>query len=143
MREPLRIALYGPESTGKTSLVQALAEHFDEPYAPEFVRAFWDYHAGLITAEDLPAIARGQIEAEEEAALCARRIVFCDTELLTNVLWADLLFPSPFRTMRRGFSVLASAPSEIQSDRADEPPRSPRRACRPARRGRKRPGSGD
>jgi len=93
MREPLRIAIYGPESTGKTSLAQALATHFGEPYAPEFVRAFWDQHAGLITAGDLPTIARGQIEAEEEAAVRARRMVFCDTELLTNVLWADLLFP--------------------------------------------------
>jgi NadR type nicotinamide-nucleotide adenylyltransferase len=93
MVEPIRIAIFGPESTGKTSLAQALAAHFQEPCAPEYVRAFWDQHAGVITAADLPAIARGQMEAEDAAATRARRRVFADTELLTNVLWADLLFP--------------------------------------------------
>lgn len=90
---PLRVALFGPESTGKTSLASWLAAEFGEPWAPEYVRSFWDARGGRIEAEDLEVIARGQIEAEEAAARRARRIVFCDTELLTNVLWADLLFP--------------------------------------------------
>lgn len=93
MTSPLRIAVYGPESTGKTTLTQRLAEHFGEPWAPEYVRGFWDEHAGKIVAADLDAIARGQIAGEEAAAARARRMVFCDTELLTNVIWADLLFP--------------------------------------------------
>lgn len=88
-----RIAVYGPESTGKTTLAQRLAAQFGEPWAPEYVRGFWEEHAGRITAPDLDAIARGQIASEEAAAARARRVVFCDTELLTNVLWADLLFP--------------------------------------------------
>lgn len=92
MPSPLRIAVYGPESTGKTTLAQRLAEHFGEPWAPEHVRGFWDEHEGKIIAADLDAIARGQIAGEEAAAARARRVVFCDTELLTNVIWADLLF---------------------------------------------------
>lgn len=88
-----RIAVFGAESTGKSSLAERLAAHFGEPWAPEHVRRFWDEHAGRIVAEDLDAIARGQIAGEEAAAARARRVVFCDTELLTNVLWADLLFP--------------------------------------------------
>lgn len=90
---PLRIALFGPESTGKSSLAERLAAHFGEPWAPEYVRGFWDAHAGRIVAGDLDAIARGQIAGEEAAAAKARRVMFSDTELLTNVLWADLLFP--------------------------------------------------
>lgn len=88
-----RIALFGPESTGKTQLAEALARHYGEPWAPEYVREFWDRRAGQIGAGDLDAIARGQIAGEEAAAALARGVVFCDTELLTNVLWADLLFP--------------------------------------------------
>ena len=88
-----RIAIFGPESTGKTTLAQRLAAHFGEPWAPEFVRGFWDERGGVITADDLATIARGQRDGEEAAAAQARRMVFCDTELLTNVLWADLLFP--------------------------------------------------
>lgn len=90
---PLRVALFGPESTGKTSLAAWLAAGFAEPWVPEYVRSFWDERGGRIEAEDLDAIARGQIATEEAAVRRARRIVFCDTELLTNVLWADLLFP--------------------------------------------------
>ena len=93
MSEVKRIAVFGPESTGKSSLAERLAARFGEPWAPEFVRSFWEERAGRIVAADLEAIARGQIAAEEAAAAAARRVVFCDTELLTNVLWADLLFP--------------------------------------------------
>jgi len=93
MTQPLRFAVYGPESTGKTTLTQQLATHFGEPWAPERVRGFWDEHAGRIVAGDLDAIARGQMAGEDAAAAKARRALFCDTDLLTNVLWADLLFP--------------------------------------------------
>lgn len=89
----LRVAVFGPESTGKTSLAARLAAHFREPWSPEFVREFWDQQRGKIEAADLDRIARGQIEREEAAARLARRVVFCDTELLTCVLWDDLLFP--------------------------------------------------
>ena len=57
------------------------------------MREFWDTHDGRISGPDLDLIARGQIANEESAVARARRIVFCDTELLTNVQWADLLFP--------------------------------------------------
>lgn len=93
MPEPIRIAIFGAESTGKTALAAALAAHFGEPWSPEFVREFWDTHGGTITAADLDAIARGQIANEDATAARARRVVFHDTELLTCVLWDDLLFP--------------------------------------------------
>jgi NadR type nicotinamide-nucleotide adenylyltransferase len=88
-----RIALFGTESTGKSSLAEALAAHFGEPWSREYVRQFWDEHAATIVAGDLAAIARGQIADEDAAAARATEFVFHDTELLTNVLWADLLFP--------------------------------------------------
>lgn len=93
MPEPLRIAIFGAESTGKTALAAALAARFGEPWSPEFVREFWDAHGGIITAADLDAIARGQIAGEDAATARAQRAVFHDTELLTCVLWDHLLFP--------------------------------------------------
>ena len=87
-----RIAVVGTESTGKSTLAQALAEHFNEPWAVEAVRAFWDRRNGGILASDLPTIARGQIANEEVAAQAAKRVVFCDTDLFTNVFWADELY---------------------------------------------------
>ena len=89
-----RIAIFGAESTGKSTLAAALGRRFDAPVAPEYVREFWNEHDGRIVAEDLDAIARGQVANEEAAVAAAKQgLVICDTELLTNVLWADLLFP--------------------------------------------------
>jgi len=88
-----RVVLFGTESTGKSALAEGLATHFGEPWAPEFVRGFWDRREGLIEGADLATIARGQIANEETAALAADRLLFCDTDLLMNVRWADDLFP--------------------------------------------------
>ena len=93
MKFPLRVAVFGPESTGKTALAARLAAHFGEPWAAEHVREYWERAGGRIGPADLDAIARGQIALEEQAAARARRVVFCDTELLTCTLWNDLLFP--------------------------------------------------
>ena len=87
-----RIVLSGTESTGKTQLAQRLAAHFGEPWAAEYAREYWDAHGG-IAAGDLDAIGRGQVANEDAAAARARQVVFCDTDLITCVLWNDLLFP--------------------------------------------------
>lgn len=93
MSDVKRIVVFGTESTGKTVLAQRLAEHFGEPWAPEFVREFWELRDGKIAAEDLGTIALGQMANEEHARAQARRAVFFDTELLTCTLWNDALFP--------------------------------------------------
>jgi HTH-type transcriptional regulator, transcriptional repressor of NAD biosynthesis genes len=87
-----RVVIFGTESTGKTSLAEKLAAHFGEPWAPEFVREFWHLREGRITAEDLGTIALGQIANEDLALGRARKAVFIDTDLLTCVLWDDVLF---------------------------------------------------
>ncbi len=93
MTEIRRIIIYGPESTGKSTLAESLARYFDEPWSPECVRQYWIDHDGDITAKNLEAIGRGQLESEAEAEGRAKQMVFCDTDLLTCRLWDDLLFP--------------------------------------------------
>jgi NadR type nicotinamide-nucleotide adenylyltransferase len=94
---PLRIVLFGPESTGKSTLAERLAARFSAPWSAEYVREYWDTHGGVITAADLDAIARGQVAGEDAAAQTASasgaRVVFHDTDLLTCTVWDDLLFP--------------------------------------------------
>ncbi|MCC5025725.1 MAG: ATP-binding protein [Candidatus Synoicihabitans palmerolidicus] len=84
--------LTGTESTGKSALAAALAAHYGERWAQEYVRGFWERREGVITSWDLATIARGQLANEEEAMQKAKRVVFCDTNLLSNVLWADELY---------------------------------------------------
>lgn len=93
MPEVRRVAVFGTESTGKSTLAERLAAHFGEPWSREYAREFWDARGGVITAADLDAIGRGQVANEEAAAARARRVVFSDTDLLTCTLWNDALFP--------------------------------------------------
>jgi NadR type nicotinamide-nucleotide adenylyltransferase len=99
LRDPMvsdvkRIAIFGPESTGKTTLARKLAARFGAPWVPEYAREFWDAHGG-ITLTDIPAIAREQWRREDEAATrSAGDLLICDTEALTTVLWSDLLYGS-------------------------------------------------
>ena len=96
--KPLRVVLYGAESTGKSTLAERLAARFGAPWSAEHVREYWDAHGGVITAADLDAIARGQAAAEDaaraEAERRGARVVFHDTDLLTCTIWDDLLFPA-------------------------------------------------
>ena len=96
-RDPLRVVLYGAESTGKSTLAERLAARFGAAWSPEHVREYWDSHDGVITAADLDAIARGQRAGEDAARTRAEevgaRVVFHDTDLLTCTVWDDLLFP--------------------------------------------------
>ena len=109
MNGPLRIAVYGPVSTGKTQLAEKLAAHFGAPLVAEFAREFWDRHGG-ITLGDIPSIAREQWRREDEAALlrqgyggqAAPSLIICDTEALTTVLWSDLLYGTCPDDIRRG-----------------------------------------
>lgn len=90
---PLRVVIFGPESTGKTSLARFLSTALGEPCSPEHVRHYWDAHGGVIGPGDLEAIALGQAAGEDRALAAASRVCILDTDLLTCVIWDDLLFP--------------------------------------------------
>ena len=88
----LRVSLTGPESTGKTTLAVRLAAHYGTSFAPEFAREYLADSGPHYTSEDLEEIARGQLKAEATAEAQARRVVFCDSDLLVIKIWAEHSF---------------------------------------------------
>lgn len=82
----LKIVLFGPESTGKTTLAEQLAAHFKTVWVPEYMRSYlqekWNSKAEKISKEDLLPIAAGQIALENKLVQKANNFLFCDTNLL-------------------------------------------------------------
>ena len=90
-----RVAIVGAESTGKTTLAQALAAHFNTAWVPEFARDYLIARGGVCTEADMPVIADGQAAAEDALARRANRLLICDTNLLTTRLWHEHYFGPP------------------------------------------------
>ncbi len=89
-----RICIFGPESTGKSTLARDLAIHFNTVVVPEYARGHIEYRGGQVSLEDMIPIARGQIASEEALALDANRLLICDTDVLTTTIWSHWLFRS-------------------------------------------------
>ncbi len=87
-----RVCVFGPESTGKTTLAANLARSFDTVWAPEYARVLIESQNGRVESADMERIARGQAASEDALALNANRLLLCDTDLLTTHIWNDVLF---------------------------------------------------
>jgi NadR type nicotinamide-nucleotide adenylyltransferase len=89
-----RVAIVGPECTGKTDLARFLAGHYDTTWVPEFARAYLEQLHRSYVKEDLTIIARGQLKAENSAAGSASGFVFCDTNLIVIKIWSEFKYGS-------------------------------------------------
>jgi NadR type nicotinamide-nucleotide adenylyltransferase len=92
----LRVVLFGPESTGKTTLSKALASHYNAPFVPEFAREFlqnkWNQNQTICSKEDLIPIAIGQMKLENEFAQKVNKVLICDTNLLQTKVYSEVYF---------------------------------------------------
>lgn len=86
-----RICLVGAESTGKTTLSRALADHYQTLWVPEYGREFseklpdmWHY---TWTSKDFEHIARRQARLEDDAAKAANKVLICDTDVFATSIW--------------------------------------------------------
>ena len=84
-----KIVILGPESTGKTTLVKQLAEHFNTEWVPEYARQFIDELGRSYQESDLLEIAKGQLQQEDEIASKSDGFLFFDTNLITIKIWSD------------------------------------------------------
>jgi len=87
-----RIAILGAESSGKTTLAEALANHFGTAWVPEYGRELWDARNGRLNLEDMIQIGAQQVQLEERLASTAHRWLFCDTTPLTTVFYSQAMF---------------------------------------------------
>jgi NadR type nicotinamide-nucleotide adenylyltransferase len=89
---PIKIVVIGPESTGKSTLTSALADHYGEPWVPEFARQYIEKLSRPYNYDDLLSIAKGQTIIEEEQEKKASSFLFCDTDLHVMEVWSQHSF---------------------------------------------------
>ena len=89
----VKVVLFGPESTGKTTLSTQLARHYNTVWAPEFAREYlqdkWNNYRKTCEDTDLIPIAEGQMKLENNLAKKADKILICDTDLLETKVYSQ------------------------------------------------------
>jgi NadR type nicotinamide-nucleotide adenylyltransferase len=92
----IKVVLFGPESTGKTTLSKALAGFYNTPWVAEFAREYlqnkWDQEQKTCERSDLLPIAIGQMQLENDAAAQANNLLFCDTNLLETKVYSEVYY---------------------------------------------------
>ena len=81
----LRIAVTGPESSGKTTLCAALSAHYGVSCLPEYARLYLEKTKGFYEQKDLDCIAQGQFESVLSSQ---SKIVISDTDFLVLEVWS-------------------------------------------------------
>ncbi|HEY3430211.1 MAG TPA: ATP-binding protein [Cyclobacteriaceae bacterium] len=92
--EVKRIAIVGPECTGKTDLARFLANHYHTSWVPEFARNYIDQLNRPYEKDDLVKIADAQILLENRLALQANKLLICDTNLVVIKIWSEFKYGS-------------------------------------------------
>ena len=85
-----KVVLFGPESTGKTTLAAQVAAHYQTVWVPEFSRFYQEQKGAGCDLEDVIPIAEGQLQWEAEARSRASRLLICDTDILETKVYSEL-----------------------------------------------------
>lgn len=101
-----KIVIIGPESTGKSTLCELLAKHFNTEWCPEFAREYLMQHGTHYSFDDLYTIAKGQLALEDEYMSIVNSqwkknpsfsihhspLLFIDTDMYVMKVWSEYVF---------------------------------------------------
>jgi NadR type nicotinamide-nucleotide adenylyltransferase len=123
----IRIAVTGPESTGKSTLSEALAKHFNCPWVPEYAREFLTQTNGYYEQQDLDTIAQGQLKLWEEQV--REPLCIYDTEMLVIKIWSSFkygevsdLIENAFQSQKIDLYLLCKPDIDWEEDELREHP---------------------
>ncbi len=89
----IKVVLFGPESTGKTTLSRQLSRYYNTVWVPEYAREYlqnkWNNERKTCENHDLLPIAEGQMRLENELAKKADKVLICDTDLLETKVYSE------------------------------------------------------
>lgn len=91
MTKSVKIVITGAESTGKSTIAENLAMHYNSIWIPELARNYIEELDRKYTYEDIEIIARKQITLEQELSV-DQKTVFFDTWLIITKVWFDFVY---------------------------------------------------
>lgn len=89
-QDPVRvllICLYGPESTGKSTMAKKLAQHFHTSFVPEVAREI--VSTNEFTLDDIRKIGFAQNQRVKDLIPSANKVLFCDTDIITTRIYSE------------------------------------------------------
>lgn len=87
-----KIAVVGPESTGKSTISAQLADHYQTVWVPEYSREYCSKLTGPCSWDDEINMFKGQIALEDELIAKANTLLICDTTFITVKIWSEYVF---------------------------------------------------
>jgi NadR type nicotinamide-nucleotide adenylyltransferase len=88
----IKIAVVGPESTGKSTMAAYLAKYYQTIWVPEYAREYCENLTAPCTIEDEVNMFHGQLALENELLPQANKLLICDTTFITVKIWSDAFF---------------------------------------------------
>lgn len=88
----IKIAIVGPESTGKSTMSAYLAKYFNTVWVAEFARGYCEKLTEPPVWQDEINMFYGQLALEAEILPKANKILICDTTFITVKIWSDEMF---------------------------------------------------
>ncbi len=92
LKQPRKIVLTGPESSGKSQLCRQLAQHYNCSYAPEYARFFLEQYQKRYDFDLLLTIVREHLAFQQKKIEEADNLIFLDTDLLNFKIWEQEVY---------------------------------------------------
>ena len=91
-KQPKIIVITGAECTGKSTLTERLAKHFNVPFIPEIAREYIENLGHKYDYNDVENIARIQIEQFKKLENSDAEYIFLDTWLIVTKIWFEFVY---------------------------------------------------
>lgn len=103
-----KIAVIGPESTGKSNLSEHLANQYNCLWVPEFARQYCANLNRDCDMQDELNIFYGQLNSEraifKESLKANHKLLICDTTIVTVKVWTEHVFKNTPDVVNREFN---------------------------------------
>lgn len=87
-----KVCFMGPESAGKSTCAANVARHFETAFVPEYAKGVIECQQGQFFEENVAQVGVAQFRSEIALARLANRILICDTDPLTTLIWSEFLY---------------------------------------------------